>query len=53
MTVYLVVELYRNGDPPRILGAFQSKRDAEKCAYDPRELHWRNIIPVRVQKGGK
>ena len=47
--IYLVVELYRNGDPPRILGAFKSKRRAEKVAYDPRELAWRNIIPLRVQ----
>jgi hypothetical protein len=48
MKIYLVVELFRNGEPPRILGAFRKKRDAERFAYDPRELGWRNIIPVKV-----
>ncbi len=53
MLIYLVVELYSNGEPPRIIGAFKSKKAAEKRAYDPRELHWRNVIPLRVQEGGK
>ena len=47
--IYLVVELYQNGDPPRIIGAFKSKKKAQEMAYDPRELHWRNIIPLTVQ----
>lgn len=46
--VYLVVELYRNGQPPRIIGAFKSKRRANAAAYDPRELTWRNVIPLKV-----
>jgi len=46
--VYLVVELYRNGQPPRILGAFKSKKRAKEIAYDSRELTWRNVIPLRV-----
>lgn len=48
MKVYLVVELYKNGEPPRILGAYRSKKDAEKTAYDPKAIAWRNIIPLRV-----
>ena len=50
MKVYLVVELV-NGQPPRILGCFRSKKKAEEVAYDPRELNWRNVIPLRVMGG--
>ena len=49
MKMYLVVELYKNGEPPRILGLFRSKKDADKVAYDPRSLYWRNVIPLRAQ----
>ena len=48
MRIYLVVELYKNGEPPRIVGAFKSRKRAEQVAYDPRELNWRNVIPLRV-----
>lgn len=48
MKIWLVVELYKNGEPPRILGAYRSKKGAEAAAYDPRALAWRNIIPLRV-----
>ena len=48
MKIYLVVEVYRNGDPPRIVGAFKRKRSAESAAYDPRSMAWRNVIPVMV-----
>ena len=47
MVIYLVVEIDRN-QPPRIIGAFKSKRRAHEVAYDPRELTWRNVIPLRV-----
>lgn len=46
--IYLVVELYKNGDPPRIIGAFKKRKRANEVAYDPRELNWRNVIPLRV-----
>jgi len=49
--VYLVVELYKNGEPPRIISAWNTRKAAEKAAYDPRELYWRNVIPVTVQRG--
>lgn len=48
MRVYLVVELMKNNEPPRIIGLFQSKKNAEAAAYDPRALAWRNVIPLRV-----
>lgn len=48
MKVYLVVEIKR-ADPPRIVGCFRKKRDAEAAAYDPRALGcWRNVIPLTV-----
>ena len=47
MKMYLVVELDRSA-PPRIIGLFKNKRDAERAAYDPRALAWRNIIPLRA-----
>ena len=50
MKVWLVVELH-GAEPPRIIGAFRSKKKAEEIAYDPRELNWRNIIPLRVIGG--
>lgn len=48
MRVYLVVELMKNSDAPRIIGLFRSKKSAEAAAYDPRALAWRNVIPLRV-----
>lgn len=48
MMIYLVIELYRNGEAPRIIGAFKSRKRANEIAYDPRELHWRNVVPLRV-----
>ena len=48
MKIYLVVELMRNGEPPRIIGAYKSKKSAEAAAYDPRALAWRNVIPLRL-----
>lgn len=48
MKIYLVIELYKNGDAPRILGAFRKKGDADRTAYDPRALAWRNVVPVRL-----
>jgi hypothetical protein len=48
MKIWLVVELYKNGEPPRILGCYRSKKSAEAAAYDPRALVWRNIIPLRL-----
>ena len=48
MKIYLVIELQKNGEAPRILGAFRSKARAERTAYDPRELAWRNVVPVTL-----
>ena len=48
MKIWLVVELYKSGEAPRIIGAYRSKKVAEQRAYDPREIAWRNVIPVRV-----
>ena len=48
MKVYLVIELQKNGEAPRIIGAFRKKADADRAAYDPRELAWRNVVPVTV-----
>ena len=48
MRVWLVVELMKNNEAPRIVGLFRSKKDAETAAYDPRALAWRNVIPLRV-----
>ena len=48
MKIWLVVELMKNGEAPRIIGAFRSKKSAEAAAYDPRALAWRNVIPLRV-----
>jgi len=48
MKTYLVVELYKSGDAPRIIGLFKSKKDAERAAYDPRALAWRSVIMLRL-----
>ena len=45
--IWLVVELYKSGEPPRIVGAFKRKSDAERTAYENSPA-CRNVIPLKV-----
>ena len=46
--VWLVIEIYKNNEPPRIIGAFKRKADADRTAYEPNCATWRNVIPLKV-----
>lgn len=48
MKLFLVVE-YKRADPPRILGLYRKKREADKVAYDPRVMGcWRAVLALKV-----